>query len=167
MALIGHEIIDGPVQRDGYVRFYVDYEFDSGPKIRKGPLDVPTLADVPAKITEMEVYAIRTAKKKAAHRLIDRDDDISANGEATAADVASHYMYKMFHEHDIKKAFKLYKKIRAFVNAQGWTAEQVRQGSGMNQKQWRKFKARIDYFADNLTALNAAESLLENDPGGF
>lgn len=167
MALIGHTIIDGPVQRDGYVRFYVDYEFDTGPKIRKGPLDVPTVADVAAKTSEMEFYATRTAKKKAAQRIISKDLDITGEGEATAADVAKFYMQKLFNEPDIKKAFKLYKKIRAFIIAQGWTTEQIRNGSGMTDKQWTKFKARIDYFADNFAALNAAETLLDNDPGGF
>lgn len=127
----------------------------------------PTVSDIPALQAATEASAAEQIKKKTAASLARDGADIAASGEASANDVAKYYLYKALHEPDLIKAFKVFAKIRAYVLAQGYTWEQVRTFSGMRDKDWLSLKARIDYFADNRTAITNFIAVAEGDPGAI
>lgn len=165
MALIGTEIIN-EAQRANNYRAHVDFIFTGGRRIRR-IINVLNQADLAAAITANEAGATKTIQKKDAAKLISKVEAIAAEGEASANDVARNYLQEALREPDLMTAFKMYKNIRTYVIAQGWTNAQIKAGSGLNDKEWAKLKARLDFFADNLATINAFIAISDADPGAY
>ena len=152
--LTGHEITSGPNQEPDHVRFSVRFDFSNGKSVLRRSIRVASMSDVAAKVTALEASAIREAKKKAAGKLVEKDDEIAESGEATAGDVLKAYLHKALYERDMLAAFRLFKRIRVYVQSEGYSWDQVRNYSGMRGKDRDRLKAQFDFFQTNAPAIN-------------
>lgn len=164
MALVKTEITK-QAQHKVYARFDVEYTFGDGQVIRRKSTRVPTLADIPAKVLAMQSSAESQARRSAAGRITSIAGPIASEGEATAQDVLTRYIQELYFESELLIAFKLFRRVRQYVQAQNLTWIQVRDLTELKLKEWQQLKERIDYFVDNYSAINAFLTVSNQDPG--